>query len=728
MIYLFLKPGLFNPGFFFTFVQTNVKSLFMGTLISVKRVLLLVIIVLSGLGSTFAGQNASVLDDEPVMVIHDTVVAPGELLLQLDALNFTGANGQVSAITLKIAIDTNLLHFIGIQNQTLSGSWLANYNYNFNEISIIYTAPFGTGNDIDGKLLDLHLFYYGGFPDSLLFKNGCEVSNVNLQTIETDYDNGSVSQITAVGEVSQDSLSVHWGDAFLMPVIAEGSGYDQVNQISFRSGYDTAQLQYLGTVGSLLTGVQSVVLDSVVTSDWQDDNNPVNLVTADTLFFLKFKFIGDTCTKSDFLPGSKVYNNAVLVPSDFYNGFVTVDFLVDIVREPDTGGVTSGEGYYKENDTVTVVATPATGFHFINWVLRDSVVSTDTLYSYVKDPLNDTLTANFEPNSYTVTLAAVPPEGGTVTGGGTYSFGESVTVIADPSPGYDFICWVSDGDTVSYDSEYTFVMPNHNVSLSAHFQIETFSITAVPNNMNWGTTSGGGLYNYGDSATVIATPYTNYKFVVWTDNGQPVSYDSLYTFFVDSDRDLFANFQYDAVCSAPVGLFVDSLSDSTAMLHWVPSGQENKWDLIWGEYGFDTLNGGNLVEGLLVNYYFLTGLNSGTVYDFYVRAVCTDEEHSVWAGPYTFTTWYEGVENINTADQVVVYPNPARGVLKVSFREELQNHQVNYRIVNSIGRIELENLEHGKTFSINLANLPSGIYFLQLQFNGKSISKLFVIQ
>ncbi len=688
---------------------------------------LLIIGLLFSLIYTYAATPVDV-DDDPVMKIHDTIVAPGELLLQIDALHFTGSNGNVSAITLKIAVDTNLIQFINIQNQTLAGSWLANYNYLANEISVVYTAPSGNGYDIDGKLLDLHINYLGGFEALLHFKSGSEVSNVNLQTIDVIWEDGLITQVNSVGTVSQDSMGVHAGFDFSMPVVAGGAGYDMVNETFLRVGYDTARLQYQGITESLLTGVEVTDDSTVLTMHWLDNDNPVDLTTSDTLFFMNFNFVGDTSTTTGFLPGSKVYNNGEVVASDFLDGKITPDFYVDIINEPDTGGVSTGEGYYLEGDTVTVVAIPSEGHHFEHWMQYGSVVSEDSIYVFPKQPVNDTLTAQFTPNSYYLSLLANPPEGGTVSGEGIYFYGEQVTAVATPNTGYDFICWLNGEDTVSFAPIYIFNMPMANDTLTAIFEIQTFLITAVPNNSNYGTTTGGGTYNYGDTATVVATPFPDYKFVVWTEGGgQPVSYDSSYSFFVDADRDLFANFQYDAVCSAPVGLYVDSISDSTAMTHWVPSGEESEWDLIWGEYGFDTLNGGTLVEGLTENRYFLTNLVQGTVYDFYVRAVCTDEVHSVWAGPYTFTTWYESITETDISSKVVIFPNPVSDMLNVDLSALKSSKLVTYKIVNLMGvEVVKEGLAASTQFAISVVKLPKGIYFLQMMVDNKLVSKTFV--
>ncbi|MCF6169933.1 MAG: T9SS type A sorting domain-containing protein [Bacteroidales bacterium] len=677
----------------------------------------------------FAAQpeNKIRFDIDPTIIIHDTVVAPGVLLLQIDALNYLGDNGQVAAITLRIEVDTFLIDFIGIQNTTLPGSWLANYNYFLNEISITYTASFGTGFDIDGKLLDLKLEYFGGFPAGLHFKTNSEVSNINLQIIPTIFIDGTINQTTPPeGIVKQDTVVGQFGQSFNMPLMAEGDGYDSVNRMHLRVGYDTLQLEYNSYTESALTGLTVMHTDSILTIDWEDA--PIDLTSLDTLLFLNFDFIGNNNTTVSFLPGSKVYNNGVVVASGFEHGFVRANLLVELLNKPDTAGTTYGDGYYFIGDSVTVTAVPDTGFHFLNWTKDSLVVSGDSVYLFIKQPANDTLTANYLPNSYNVTLIADPTVGGEVSGAGFYDYGEPVTVTAAPAEGYSFMYWLDNGEIVSFDLVYTFVMPHQEKELTAIFEIESFIITATPNNPDYGTAEGGGDYDYGDTATLTATPFEGYKFVVWSEEGEAVSYDSVYTFVVNASRNLIANFQYDSDCPGPVGLYADSLAETAATLYWLASGSESEWDLMWGETGFDTTNSGTLVEGLAQTQYRLENLDPGTLYDFYVRAICTDELQSAWSGPHTFATWFVGIADMDEKKQVTIYPNPASRMLNVVF-EKNDPAGTKYRIINFVGLVQHEGEFPASGHAvIRLDGLSPGVYVLQLLIQQRMVTKLFVVR
>ena len=57
-----------------------------------------------------------------------------------------------------------------------------------------------------------------------------------------------------------------------------------------------------------------------------------------------------------------------------------------------------------------------------------------------------------------------------------------------------------------------------------------------------GTVSGAGYYAYGATCTLTATPNNGYYFLNWTENGNVVSYDIAYSFTVDGDKNLVANF------------------------------------------------------------------------------------------------------------------------------------------------------------------------------------------
>lgn len=65
-------------------------------------------------------------------------------------------------------------------------------------------------------------------------------------------------------------------------------------------------------------------------------------------------------------------------------------------------------------------------------------------------------------------------QGGSVSGGGSYDPGTSVTVVATPASGFDFVRWAYNGtnETASTNASYTFVV-NQQTDLVAIFEVHT---------------------------------------------------------------------------------------------------------------------------------------------------------------------------------------------------------------------------------------------------------------
>ncbi|HEX2836869.1 MAG TPA: hypothetical protein VHN77_01950 [Phycisphaerales bacterium] len=111
---------------------------------------------------------------------------------------------------------------------------------------------------------------------------------------------------------------------------------------------------------------------------------------------------------------------------------------------PVGAGTVSGAGSYPINSTATLTAAPNAGWGFVNWTEGASQVGTNATYTF-SATVNRTLIAHFVP-AYTITTFSVPMYGGTVTGAGTYNEGSTVTLTAEPNPGFVFTGW-SDGST-----------------------------------------------------------------------------------------------------------------------------------------------------------------------------------------------------------------------------------------------------------------------------------------
>lgn len=85
------------------------------------------------------------------------------------------------------------------------------------------------------------------------------------------------------------------------------------------------------------------------------------------------------------------------------------------------------------------------------------------------------------PGTAVVSVVASPPEGGTVSGGGEVPIGQSVTVVAEPTPGWLFVEWRVAGSPVSSRPRYTFTAAG-DTELTGVFQqgvAEPIPVTGV---------------------------------------------------------------------------------------------------------------------------------------------------------------------------------------------------------------------------------------------------------
>ena len=240
--------------------------------------------------------------------------------------------------------------------------------------------------------------------------------------------------------------------------------------------------------------------------------------------------------------------------AEYVAHFVPESYNITVTANPTVGGTVEGAGEYDYNSTCTLTATPSTGYHFVNWTLSGTEVSTEAEYSFTVTGAGDYV-ANFAINNYTITATANPTEGGTVSGAGTYDHFSTCTLTATPATGYHFINWTLSGTEVSTDAEYTFTVSNEG-DYVANFELNNYAITATTNPSGAGTITGAGNYDHFSTCTLTVTPNYGYTFVNWTLNGNAVGTETTISFTVTGEAAYVANF-------TPTSYTINATADPT---------------------------------------------------------------------------------------------------------------------------------------------------------------------
>jgi hypothetical protein len=235
------------------------------------------------------------------------------------------------------------------------------------------------------------------------------------------------------------------------------------------------------------------------------------------------------------------------------------------------GSVTTpGEGafIYYVGKVVSLVASPASGYRFVNWTGNVGTVANVNAASTTITMNGDySITANFMA-LYDLTISSTTGGSVTTPGAGTFTYdaGTVINLVATANSGYYFINWTGDVGTITnVNAPTTTVAMNDNYSINANFeQIPPGKVALTTSSTAGGsvTTPGEGAFTY-DGGTVVdlvAEAEEDYRFVNWTgDVGTIANVNAASTTItMDDDYSITANFvklviQYDLTISSTDG-------------------------------------------------------------------------------------------------------------------------------------------------------------------------------
>ena len=146
------------------------------------------------------------------------------------------------------------------------------------------------------------------------------------------------------------------------------------------------------------------------------------------------------------------------------------------VNPSGAGSVSPSGGEYESGSQITLTASPDSGYQFVNWTGDvGTIVNVNAASTIITMTDSYSITANFEqipPGQ--VDLIISRTTGGSVTapGEGTFSYdqGATVTLVASPASGYQFVNWTGDvGTIVNVNAASTIIAMNDDYEITANF-------------------------------------------------------------------------------------------------------------------------------------------------------------------------------------------------------------------------------------------------------------------
>ena len=271
-----------------------------------------------------------------------------------------------------------------------------------------------------------------------------------------------------------------------LPVVATPEGDDAVSNLTNNSATLKGTIVSRDTEGHLRNNMRGVC--------WSTSTNPTRTgsnYAEETITTTSGVSVNYTVNATSLTAGTTYYyrayyyrssDNAITYGEE--RTFTTKAYGLTIAASPTEGGTVDKTHVGLNNgETCEVTATPNAGYTFNHWTysgggtsasISEPTTTNPTTFTMGNPGADATLTANFTPNSYNLSVGVEPTGAGTVTVNGTaYSAPvsvtyntTSVTLAATPATDYEFLNWTVNGNVVSSENPYTFT---YNIAGDATF-------------------------------------------------------------------------------------------------------------------------------------------------------------------------------------------------------------------------------------------------------------------
>jgi hypothetical protein len=376
---------------------------------------------------------------------------------------------------------------------------------------------------------------FGGSVDFAITADHCyNISAVLVDGVaDPDFQGGVATATYTMSDVNADhTVTAQFAiNTYDVTVTSTGNGTVTPTTGTYNCG---------DTVAFTFTPATGVEVESVVVNGQNLGSMPqyvINGIEADYTVDVTFADITYTLT-------AVAYNNGTITPEGdtvvAYDGTITYTLTPDACQ--------------------TVSEILVDGVSYLDSANFDG--TTLTLSNIQRDMR---IQAYFQVMTYTV--EATQAEGGLITETGVYNCGTDVVYTITPAECYTISDVTVDGASVGAVDTYTFAAIDTNHTITATFEMNTYTITA--NAGNGGTITATDTFNCGETPTYVITPDTGYYIVsVMVDSVEQGAIDT-YTFgALDADHTIdatFAIYTYTITSTANVGVTIAPIDGDTVV-------------------------------------------------------------------------------------------------------------------------------------------------------------------
>ena len=127
-------------------------------------------------------------------------------------------------------------------------------------------------------------------------------------------------------------------------------------------------------------------------------------------------------------------------------------------------------------DSIELVASTNKGYTWLGWYDGETMISSETTYTYVMPAENKTLIAKWTYYTLSTTNGNVDAGDITLLSYKKVAVGRSIDLIAVAKPGYSFVGWYDGEKMLSSDATYSYVMTSESKIITAKWNLITYRI------------------------------------------------------------------------------------------------------------------------------------------------------------------------------------------------------------------------------------------------------------